>query len=179
MTIFDIPTELTRHNIDKSISDYLSLLINIPLSFHADNTLDFLTKLKRKRLETGPYPKTTLFESANRIMTDLTILHGIKMLFEGFIKEIDFDKYHVEYGHNNFNGYDIEASKEGKKLIGEGFNVAESFFQLKKYNSLKKLRLQNPNVDFILLIYNSDAVKENFRPKTQKNEYYLKVTLDL
>jgi len=34
--------------------------------------------LKRNQVGLGPYPHVTLFEAANRIMTDMVILKGIK-----------------------------------------------------------------------------------------------------
>lgn len=177
-TIKDIPVILNRNNIEQAITNYKSLLYNIPLKFEAKTVLEMLTNLKRKDLEFGPYPEVTLFESANRIMSDLTILYGIKRLFEGAIPEIDFDEYKVEYGHDNENDHDIMASKGKIKLIGEGFNVAESYFGPKKTSALKKMRLRPTKYDQLLLIYNSDAVSKTYTPKPRPNEFHLKVKLD-
>jgi hypothetical protein len=41
-------------------------------------------------------------------MTDLVILNGVKWLLEERI--FGFSAYTVEYGHQNNNSYDIEAS---------------------------------------------------------------------
>lgn len=178
MRIVDqIPTKLNKNNIKKAISDYLGLLENIPLKIESNNILEMLTDLKRKELKFGPYPDVTLFESANRIMSDLTILYGIKKLLNGAIVEIDYDEYEVEYGHSNQNSNDIIANSDQTKLIGEGFNVAKSFFQPKKTRSLNKMRKQISGNDKLLLIYNSDAVLETYIPETRKNEYHLKVEL--
>ena len=174
-----IPKTLNRENIDQAISEYLELLENIPLVMKPNSILGMITDLKRKRINSGPYPKVTLFESANRIMSDLTILHGIKALLNGAITEIDYEEYKVEYGHDNYHQNDITAYDKRTKLIGEAFNVAKSFFQSKKTGALKKMRRQVSGNDKLLLIYNSDAVVENYSPKRKPNEYHLKIDLDL
>ena len=126
-----LPRTLNQQNINQTISKYLTLLDNIPLKFESNNILQLLTDLKRKELNYGPYPHVTLFESANRIMSDLTILYGVKELLNGAIKEINFEHYTVDLGHDFNNMHDIEAKNGKLKLYGEGFNVAESFFQIK------------------------------------------------
>lgn len=173
-----IPKKLNRQNIEKAISDYYNLLKNIPLKIESENILEMLTDLKRKKIGFGPYPKVTLFESANRIMSDLTLLQGIKAVLNGAIPEINFDEYQVEFGHDNYNDNDISATNGNIKLIGEGFNVAQSFFQSKKASSLQKMRKQVRENDKILLIYNSDAVSESYQPKPKINEFHLKVNLN-
>ncbi len=174
-----IPNHLNKTNIEKAIKDYLNLLENIPLKIQSENVLSFLTDLKRKKLDSGPYPNVTLFESANRIMSDLTILYGIKELLNGVISEINYDEYKVEFGHDNYNDNDIYASDGITKIIGEGFNVAKTFFPTKKANALKKMRAQISENDKLILIYNADAVLENYRPAKKRNEYHLKIKLDL
>ena len=62
----------------------------------------------------------TLFEAANRVMTDLVILHGVKSLLEYEI--FPFHTYTVEFGNEDRNDFDLSASnKTGEKLIGEAF----------------------------------------------------------
>lgn len=174
-----IPKKLNRQNIEKAISDYCKLLENIPLKIESENILEMLTDLKRKKIGFGPYPNVTLFESANRIMSDLTLLQGIKVILDGAIPEINFDEYEVEFGHDNYNDNDISATDGNIKLIGEGFNVAQSFFQSKKASSLRKMRSQIKENDKILLIYNFDAVSESYQPKPKENEYHLKINITL
>ncbi len=176
--IKNIPRKLTASNINEAINLYLNLLKTSPINIEAKNVLGFLNKLKREKVQNGPYPNVSLFEAANRIMTDLTILFGIKSLFEKRIKEINFDSYTVEFGNENFNAHDITAEKGSSKLIGEAFNVAESFFQTKKSSALKKLRKSKLNNEIILIIYNSDAIKEKYLPKPIENEFHLPVKLD-
>ena len=174
----NIPRQLNIKNIDQSILDYKTLLKTTPISIEADNVLSFLTKLKREKVTTGPYPNVTLFEAANRIMTDLTILFGIKSLLDNKIKEINFETYTVEFGNENFNSHDITAERNGQKLIGEAFNVAESFFQTKKTSALKKLRSGRLSDEIILIVYNLDAIKESYIPKPGTNEFHLPVSFD-
>jgi len=134
----NIPRKLNKPNIDKAISDYLEFLSELPLIIQSNDILEFLTKLKRQKLDCGPYPKVTLFEAGNRIMTDLVILFGIKELLDNKVPELNFTEYTVEFGNENNNENDIWASNKDEILIGEAFNVAQSFFQSKKFKSLKK-----------------------------------------
>jgi hypothetical protein len=174
-TLSDIPRELTKENIQAAIDDYLKVLKEVPLKIESDNILGFLQKLKREKINAGPYPDVSIFESANRIMTDMTILFGVKLLLNGEIPEISFDEYKVELGHGDSQDFDIEAENKDQKLVGEAFNVAETFFQPKKTKMLRKLRKQRNSSDQILLMYNSEAVSETYRPKQKSNEFHLKV----
>ena len=135
--------------------------------------------MKRGELEAGTYPNVSLYESGNRIMSDLTILNGVKALLNGEVDGIDFDEYIVEYGNDDYNDNDITAIKGEIKLIGEGFNVSKSSFQSKKKRSLDKMKNQKNKGDKLLLIYNSDAVSDNYTPDKGENVYHLKVELDL
>jgi hypothetical protein len=177
----DIPRLLNRSNIDKAIIDYQFLLDQIPSSIISDNVLELFTKIKREKLNVGPYPNVTLFETANRVMTDLVTLYGIKKLLEGKIGELNFIEYKVEFGNEDNNDNDVSASNDEYELIGEAFNVARSFFQTKKLTALKKMRNQKTNIRNIkrLLIYNSDAVIKEYIPKTKENEFHLAVELNL
>jgi hypothetical protein len=73
-----LPRQLNKSNIEQVTADYEALLREVPTQIKTDNALSLMKKLKREHLETGPYPGVTLFEAANRIMTDLTILYGVK-----------------------------------------------------------------------------------------------------
>jgi hypothetical protein len=54
----------------------------------------------------------------------------------------------------------------GRTLIGEAFNVAESFFQAKKSTMLKKLAKSHA-------MFNHDAVKVGYKQKPSKNERFV------
>ena len=153
------------------------MLKEIPLTIKADNILDLMNSIKRRNINSGPYPNVALFEAANRIMTDLVILNGVKMLLDGKIKEIDFDDYYVEYGNENQNAHDITAQNNGKNLRCEAFNVSAAFFHTKKAKTLKKLRNNAMQEDIILVMFNKDAVSTEYQPKKIDKEYYLLVEI--
>ena len=117
----------------------------------------------------GPYPHVTMFEAANRIMSDLVILYGVQWLLN--TAAFPFDSYTVEYGNENNNGFDVCATDLDKILIGEAFNVAPSFFQTKKASMLKKLAAST--ADYKIIMFNHDAVAPNYTPKPNNGEYFL------
>ncbi len=173
----NVPKILNDTNIDNAIKSYHGYIKSIPLNFTESDLMSLLLKLKREPINTGPYPHVTFFEAANRIMTDLTILYGIKELLEGRVEALMFDYYEVEYGNENQNAHDITAKNSSQELKGEAFNVSKSFFQGKKHSSLRKLRGKQQDNDLILLLYNSDAVNTSYKPKLRSNEYHLQVDI--
>jgi hypothetical protein len=174
-----IENKLDRNNIDKIIKLYTDSLKEMDLKISANNIIELLEKLKRENIDKGPYRNITLFEAANRIMSDLVILFGVKDLLDGKYENINFSQYIVEYGNENNNEHDIiaEDEKTGIKLIGEAFNVSKSFFQTKKYNSLKKLRKNESKNIIKVLLYNMDAVDKNYIPEKIENEYHIPVKI--
>ena len=170
-----IPRTLNESNIDEAIKMYLDSLNKIPLSISADSILNFLNRIKRDKVLSGPYPDVSLFESANRIMTDLTILFGVRELLGGAIPELDFREYQVEFGNENKNPHDISAESGGRKLIGEAFNVSKSYFHTKKSSALKKLNNHEDKNQIILLLYNSDAKDVHVNPKLSETEFHFPV----
>jgi hypothetical protein len=168
-----------KSNIDEAITDYRDSLSNVPLSIYADDILSFLTKIKREEMKSGPYPNVSLFEAANRIMTDLTILYGIRDLLNGKVLELDFLEYNVEFGNENKNKHDITANKDGKELIGEAFNVSKTFFHTKKSSSLKKLNASMDKSKILLLLYNDDAHLSQSEYKINDNEFHYRVKIIL
>jgi hypothetical protein len=167
--------ELTARNIDNEITRYHGLIKNIAVPSVGLKGVGLFTYLKRHRVKTGPYPDVTLFEAANRIMTDLVILHGVKWLLS--TNAFPFASYLVEYGNEAVNDHDIMATARGQSLVGEAFNVAPSFFQVKKRAMLQKLRASNNTADYKLIMANSDAVRRGYRPKPGLREYYLFVDI--
>ena len=127
----------------------------------------------------SPYPNVTLFEAANRIFTDLTILFGVQRLLKNEVAGICFDEYLVSFGNENNNPHDIIAIKGERKLIGEAFNVAQSFFQGKKSTALKKLRAAKVSNEIILIMFNADAVRNGYAAKIIENEYHVPVEIKL
>lgn len=158
MTLADIPRKLHRENIDLAIINYKTLLEDIPLKIEESNLLDLLKRLKRSQIGKGPYPKVSIFEAANRIMTDLVILFGVKKLIDHEIPNLRmFSHFDVELGNENHNAHDILSNANGKTLAGEAFNVAPSFFHGKKSMTIKKLLDSKPAPDYLILLCNSDS----------------------
>jgi hypothetical protein len=164
---------LSLTNVGAVIEDYTASIEKLGDTIANLDGIRLFEALKRNRVGAGPYPEVTLFEAANRIMTDLVILHGVKWLLDHEI--FPFASYTVEYGNENKNGFDIRATVGRKTLIGEAFNVAPSFFQIKKYTMLKKLRVAT--ADFKIIVVNHDAVQSTYGPKLQNMEFLVVVNI--
>ena len=121
---------ITKSNVDNLIADYLALVETIGASVAGMSGLRLLKALKRDQVKVGPYPHVTLFEAANRIMTDMVILYGVKWILS--TNAFPFETYNVEYGNEDSHGFDLRASSNGRQLVGEAFNVAPSFFSAQK-----------------------------------------------
>jgi len=157
-TVTDIPRKLNKENIDNAIETYKSLLNEIPLRIEGSNILELLTKLKRDKINFGPWKNVSIFEAANRIMTDLIILYGIKQILDGTLPHLNlYKEFDVELGNENKNLHDIVSYSNGKTLIGEAFNVAPSFFNVKKGKSIKKLVGSISPKDHLVILCNSDS----------------------
>lgn len=169
---------LDSKNIDREISHYLEAVNQIELPTPQEDVLAFIDSLKRKSLDSGPYPKVSLFEASNRIMSDLIVLFGVRQLVtQGAVghTRLPFREYEVRLGVEG--GSDLEAAAEGQRLIGEAFNVAPSFFQQKKRSMQKKLLQSVNRADYRLIIFNADAVKspDHYIEKSEKDMLYLPV----
>ncbi|MBD2699839.1 hypothetical protein IC229_04275 [Spirosoma sp. BT702] len=165
MSVSSIPRCLTKSNIDKAVSDYLNLVSNIPLRIESDNFLGLMKKLKRGKIATGPYPEVSIFEAANRIMSDLVILFGVRDILQDRYKEFaSFDEFTVELGNEKANAHDIYSKCETGSLAGEAFNVAPSFFHGKSSMSVRKLLANQDNPEFLIILCNSDCYSFSQKP---------------
>jgi hypothetical protein len=171
MTVINFDRTLSKTKVAQIISNSLILVEQIDNSVANLKGFDLLQTLKRKPVGAGPYPMVALFEAANRIMSDLVILYGVQWLLENDV--FPFDTYSIEYGTEDQSGFDIRASGGGKKLVGEAFNVAPSFFQSKKTSVLKKLRQPDVSADYKIIMFNHDAVETSYTPKLRKNEFFV------
>lgn len=165
---------LTSSNIDAITSNFRAALLCIGASIEGRSGLVLLKTLKREKLGHGPYPHVTLFEAANRIMSDLVILTGVKALLQSQL--FPFVEYTVEFGNEDRNGFDIRATSGEVTLIGEAFNVAESFFQGKKASALRKIAAVDSTHK--VLIFNDDAVSTVYRPRTEMGMYYVVANIE-
>ncbi len=167
--------ELNKTNINSEIEKFISEIKDISLPSDSKG-IDLLLKLKRNKIGSPSYYKdVSYFEGANRIMTDLIILYGVRWLLER--SNFEFEEYVVEFGNENKRDHDVMSmNSSGSTLTGEAFNVAESFFQGKKSKMLSKLR-DNKNSNYKLILVNEDAVKDTYTPKLKSNEYLLFVDI--
>lgn len=167
--------KLTLDNIYKIQSEFSSSLSLLGESIKGKTGFSLLESLKREKLGVGPYPNVTLFEAANRIMSDLVILHGVAGLLQSRV--FPFEEYIVEFGNEDKNGFDIRASSPSATLVGEAFNVAPSFFQGKKRTALKKLRDKGCQETYRIIMFNSDAPPAGYKAKHEQNIYHVSVQI--
>lgn len=167
----NLERKITSANAGQLIKDYCTLVEEIGNPVAESKGLPLLHALKREKVNAGPYPGVTLFEAANRIMSDLVILYGVKWLLDK--KVFPFETYTVEYGNEDTSGFDIQANGGGKKLVGEAFNVASSFFQTKKTAMLKKLRASGAGADYKIILFNDEAVDRSYEPNPKSHEYFV------
>jgi len=166
---------LNDKNIDSEIDKYTKSISGLGNSIDGIRGIELFTTLKRKTMGSGPYPEVTLFEAANRIMTDLVILYGVRWLLSS--DKFPFTAYTVEYGNEDNNDHDLTAYSGKQTLIGEAFNVAQSFYQNKKSSALKKLRENECSPNYVLLLVNSDATPESYKPRLLAGEHILLVDI--
>jgi hypothetical protein len=163
--------DLTKESVEAMIARYLDLVKEVGTTLKGASGLQLLQHLKRTAAQAGPYPHVTIFEAANRIMSDLVILYGVKWMLE--TNAFPFDSYKVEFGNEDNNGFDIRAVKDGKVLVGEACNVAPSFFPVKKASMLKKLSTTAEKVDYKLVLFNRDAISAAYKPKLRSTEVFV------
>jgi len=173
---FNFVRTLNQTNIDNVIRDYVASIQNVGTNIENLKGVELFLNIKRAKVGTGPYPNVSLFEAANRIMSDLVILKSVKYLITS--ERIPFNEFKVEYGNENNNSHDIMAVNGKLTLVGEAFNVAPSFYQTKKRASIRKLAKISSAADFQLVISNSDCVPESYTPKNEDGTYFLFVNAD-
>ena len=137
--------KLNQMNVDGKLDDYLEEVNSLSLPNLHNDVLASMLALKREPICSGPYPDVSMFEASNRIISDLVILFGVRQLLANLsvgIVVLPFTEYEVRLGVEG--GNDVTADSCDRRLTGEAFNVARSFFQSKKSSTLKKLKSQAP-----------------------------------
>jgi hypothetical protein len=167
---------LDASNIAMITANFHASLASIGESIRGKTGVPLFTALKRERLVDGPYPGVSLFEAANRIMSDLVILGGVASLLKSSM--FPFSAYTVEFGNEDKNGFDICASSNDASLVGEAFNVAPSFFQAKKASALKKLRRNGAHATYRILMFNNDAALPSYVPKPEAGLHHILVDVE-
>lgn len=113
-------------------------------------------------------------------MTDLVILLGIKRIIDGEFPHLKiFTEFEVELGNENKKDHDITSKAEGKVLIGEAFNVAPSFFNVKKSKTIKKLKESTLDADYLILLCNEDSHEHTTKSSSVNNIEIIKVNMTL
>jgi hypothetical protein len=107
-SLWDLPREFTAGNIDSLLSRYLADAELMVESIAGFRGVRLLSALNRDPVGSRPYPGITLFEAANRIMTDLVILHGVRWLL--MQSAFPFHEHTVEYGHGSEGEHDGTSS---------------------------------------------------------------------
>jgi hypothetical protein len=170
-----MPELLTDKNVDVNLQAYLASIGGLGTSILGLTGIGLLKELKRGAAGSGPYSDVSLFEAANRIMTDLVILYGVRGLLKSRV--FPFESYSVEFGHGNAQAHDVLAKAGDVLLIGEAFNVAPSFFPVKRNAALKKLRKSSSGSGCRVLLCNHDAVGESYAPRLRDQEHLVLVDI--
>jgi hypothetical protein len=134
--------DLSYREFDIFCTKYKSSLENYPFKvLDIRNDLSIFKALKREAIRFGPYDGLTVFESVNRISSDLVLLRGVRT----FIQEGDLVT--IRLGNEHF-------ANEGDFVIngkhGEVFNVAPSFFHTKLRNTLSNWRKKEKLLSYVL-----------------------------
>jgi hypothetical protein len=167
---------LDSENITEITANFHASLAEIGTSIKGKTGITLFTALKREKLVEGPYPGVSLFEAANRIMSDLVILGGVSCLLKDRL--FPFTTYTVEFGNEDNNGFDIRSKLGSETLVGEAFNVAPSFFTRKKGDALGKLRRNGSAATYRILMYNDDAVSKSYSPKSEFGLHHVLVGIE-
>jgi hypothetical protein len=160
-----VAQSLSAANIDQMIDRHTESIRALAVPIAHLTGLSLERSLKRTPARIGPYPRMSLFEAAQRIMSDLVMLqrimsdlvmlHGVKWLLKSGL--FPFDAYRVE--RDKRGGLDVLANNEsGAHLVGGALNVSRSSFQRRKRAVLDTLGDKRCDADFRVLMVNHDAI---------------------
>jgi len=129
----DFKGKLSLAQFELASSNYKKLLKETNLLFQGKETMEIMLWAKRKVISFGPYQNLTFFEISNRIYSDLVLLKAATFIFKR--GNIQF----IQLNMGNKGGNDMTVTDDlGNVQIGEAFNTATSFFQIKLRSDLKK-----------------------------------------
>lgn len=157
---------LTKENLVSEVRRYVADADATTIPSLPTDPIAFFGALKRTALRNGHYSGKSIFEVANRTLSDLVVLALAERLLSSPLKGHSAAPtlVRVLLGTED-DGNDVEASlPDGSLLRGECFNVAPSFFQTKLNKSRKKLRVEAEDV-IKVIAFNDDAVPSNWAPK--------------
>jgi hypothetical protein len=132
---------------------YTSLSNGIKFEFEGDIKKK-LKSLKRDKLNSGPYPKVSLYENSNKILTDLLTLDVISNL----IKKKKYKKIKFNLGNSNKYPFDLITYDTNKnKEFYEISYTTKKGLSSKKNSIFKKMEKYNKkeenNIEKCCLIY--------------------------
>jgi hypothetical protein len=155
--------QLSQTDFNEFKRKYNEFLESNKLSLPEVKTIKMMLWAKREPITFGPYKDLSFFEISNRIYSDLVLLEATQKLFAEYqIKSIRLNM-------SNKGGNDMTIiDKEGNTVIGEAFNTACSFFQIKFRYELKKFKENQPG----FIAFNKSALDD------KKNETFYKNKLD-
>lgn len=132
-------TPLTKQEFSKARLLYLNCIVNNKFSLPASSAIiEQIQLVKRQPKEIGPYKNLSVFEALNRIASDLVLLEGARLMFNGKIPEIIPNTIKLNMG--NKSGFDfIVNTTRNKTVYGEAFNVAHSFAKVKMRQTIDKI----------------------------------------
>lgn len=126
---------LDRNSLQCFYVNYKKMVNELKQPSFTKRVIADLLCVKRNAIESGPYPHVSYFEAANRICSDLTLLHGCARLFKDY-KEINYLKCCFGTKHSiDIIGF----NKLNKDIIkAEVFCTSEKFFRAKFYKEKSK-----------------------------------------
>jgi hypothetical protein len=151
--------ELTIENVGADVDEYVAKLVGWSVPELPRQPVPFFLALKRGRVTGGPYPGVSVFELANRVMSDLVVLFAARQLLLKPPSRFKERIVRVQAALGTTQGLDLEADFEsGARLAGECFNVSPSFFNAK--HAMARRALRKVDYPHKLIAFNSDAVRD-------------------
>jgi hypothetical protein len=145
--------------IRKEIAGYLQTLATLQVGrLPTGEPLELFKALKRRPVRGGPYPGRTIFEVANRVMSDLVVLGAAETLLCEPPPELGpfrVRKIAILLGNENGECDLLSDLDNGARLRGECFNVAPTFFSTKFRQSC--VALNKREADVRVIAFNKDA----------------------
>jgi hypothetical protein len=131
----DFKGDLTLTQLELLSVKYKGRLKETNLLFHGKETLNIMLWAKREVISFGPYQNLTFFEISNRIYSDLVLLEAAAIILKReYVRSIQLNL-------SNKGGNDMTIIDEnGNIQIGEAFNTATSFFQIKLRSDISKFK---------------------------------------
>jgi len=169
---------LTADDVGMHIDRYVRKLDEWPVPLLPSEPVRFFLELKRKKVTGGPYPGVSVFELANRVMSDLVVLFAARELLAGRVPGVTERIVRVEAALGTTHGRDLVGHFEsGGEVAGECFNVASSFFAAKHSKARKDL-LQ-AHCKQRLIAFNHDAVSDSSRFTERPDEKCVYLLVDV